>query len=354
MVITASSRAALRVLLLGSDQFTSIHLLRLFEMFQVGRLARLELMTAGPSQCPARRLATQLSLPVHAWQPTGFQFDQFDIGVVASFGRFIPASVLHQWPLGAINVHPSLLPRWRGSAPILYTILAGDAFTGVSITEVSASGFDKGGVLLQRRLELAGDETAPMLVDRLAGLGCDCLEATLDDLPAARRAAVSQADLPYARSLAKRPDPTFAHLDWSRMSAGQVDRTVRAVGHAWPLRCRIEFGGTRHGRREAPVTLAGHRRVNLGQASELPGQIRVDLDSGLMLIGCSDGGWAGFTSLTRAGKPKLTASEMRNGYLASRGSWARLIGLPNGYFSAPAREPVTLAKNDNAEVSYSS
>uniref|UniRef100_A0A1I8FE16 Methyltransferase n=1 Tax=Macrostomum lignano TaxID=282301 RepID=A0A1I8FE16_9PLAT len=269
MVITASSRAALRVLLLAATNSPPFTLLRLFEMFQVGRLARLELMTAGPSQCPARRLATQLSLPVHAWQPTGFQFDQFDIGVVASFGRFIPASVLHSGPLGAIN-------RIR-----------------------------QGGVLLQRRLELAGDETAPMLVDRLAGLGCDCLEATLDDLPAARRAAVSQADLPYARSLAKRPDPTFAHLDWSCMSAGQVEpdspgsrtRLAAALSH------RIRRNSSRTSR--SPRHSSRPPRVNLGQASELPGQIRVDLDSGLMLIGCSDGGWAGFTSLTRAGKPKL-------------------------------------------------
>uniref|UniRef100_A0A1I8FD84 Formyl_trans_N domain-containing protein n=1 Tax=Macrostomum lignano TaxID=282301 RepID=A0A1I8FD84_9PLAT len=282
MVITASSRAALRVLLLGSDQFTSIHLLRLFEMFQVAQPA------------------------VHACNQLVFQFDQFDIGVVASFGRFIPASVLHQWPLA-----PSM---WRGSAPILYTILAGDAFTGVSITEVSASGFDKGGVLLQRRLELAGDETAPMLVDRLAGLGCDCLEATLDDLPAARRPRCRRRICPMRDRWLKGRTPLrppglvlYERGQVEPDSPGSRTRLAAALSH------RIRRNSSRTSR--SPVTLAGHRRVNLGQASELPGQIRVDLDSGLMLIGCSDGGWAGFTSLTRAGKPKLTASEMRNGYL---------------------------------------
>uniref|UniRef100_A0A1I8FHL0 Formyl_trans_N domain-containing protein n=1 Tax=Macrostomum lignano TaxID=282301 RepID=A0A1I8FHL0_9PLAT len=251
-----SSRAALRVLLLGSDQFTSIHLLRLFEMFQVGRLARLELMTAGPSQCPARRLATQLSLPVHAWQPTGFQFDQFDIGVVASFGRrSFRLACYTSGLLAAINVHPSLLPRWRGSAPILYTILAGDAFTGVSITEVSASGFDKGGVLLQRRLELAGRRDG-------ANAGwpvwaATVLEATLDDLPAARRAAVSQADLPYARSLAKRPDPTFCPpglVLYERRPGGPDSPEQSDTPGPLPLSPdrSSRTGNFVHGRREAP------------------------------------------------------------------------------------------------------
>uniref|UniRef100_A0A1I8F4P1 EAL domain-containing protein n=1 Tax=Macrostomum lignano TaxID=282301 RepID=A0A1I8F4P1_9PLAT len=212
-------------------------------------------MTAGPSQCPARRLATQLSLPVHAWQTNWFfQFDQFDIGVVASFGRFIPASVLHQWPLGAI-------------------------------INVSASGFDKGGVLLQRRLELAGDETAPMLVDRLAGLGCDCLEATLDDLPAARRAAVP----------GPAPSPTWT---WSCMSAGPGGRGQSGQSDT-PGRClshRIRRNFVTDVAKPRRHSSAGHRRCQ--SRTSVP---NCPTDSGrlgqrgLMLIGCSDGGWAGFT-----------------------------------------------------------
>uniref|UniRef100_A0A1I8FEU5 Transposase n=1 Tax=Macrostomum lignano TaxID=282301 RepID=A0A1I8FEU5_9PLAT len=210
-------------------------------------------MTAGPSQCPARRLATQLSLPVHAWQPTGFQFDQFDIGVVASFGRSFRlacyTSIRQRIRQGGVSAPAKIGTGWRRDG-------ANAVLTGWPVWAATV------------------------------------WKRTLDDLPAARRAAVSQADLPYARSLAKRPDPTFRPPGLVLYERGQVDG--QSGQSDTPGRCAVasnRSGNSSRTSRSAPSTLGGHRRVNLGQASELPDRFGVDLDSGLMLIGCSDGGW---------------------------------------------------------------
>lgn len=129
---------------------------------------------------------------------------EYDLGVVVSFGYFIPAPVIHSFKHGAINVHPSLLPKYRGAAPIQHTILSGDDETGVTVQELSDKEFDAGRILAQTRvvsplfsvtLSLSsqrGDkqdlrnEEAPRyreLRDRLAGIGCKLLIETIRNLP---------------------------------------------------------------------------------------------------------------------------------------------------------------------------
>lgn len=101
-------------------------------------MSRLEVVTLPsrlPGDLPVRSCARELQLPVHEWPHTG-PVGQFDVGVVASFGRLLSEDLILQFPYGVLNVHPSCLPRWRGPAPIVHTVLHGDKVTGVTIMEI--------------------------------------------------------------------------------------------------------------------------------------------------------------------------------------------------------------------------
>jgi methionyl-tRNA formyltransferase len=106
----------------------------------------------------------------------------FDLGVVVSFGYFIPKSIISSLRLGAINVHPSLLPAYRGAAPITWSILRGDDMTGISVIEVDPENFDCGNILLQVKEQIFPDEMYLSARERLSVLGADCLSAAIRNM----------------------------------------------------------------------------------------------------------------------------------------------------------------------------
>jgi len=147
-----------------------------------------------------------------------------DALVVAAYGLLLPQALLDAGRHGALNIHASLLPRWRGAAPIQRALLAGDAETGVSIMQMDA-GLDTGPVLRQQRLPIAPDSDAGTLHDALAALGASEIVAALADLDAERARAVPQPPdgVTYAGKIEKRD----TRLDWSR-PAPELERAVRA------------------------------------------------------------------------------------------------------------------------------
>ncbi|MGI9234240.1 MAG: methionyl-tRNA formyltransferase [Woeseiaceae bacterium] len=180
---------------------------------------------------PVKRYADQQGIPV--MQPPTLRDEDVvaelealkpDVMVVAAYGLILPQSVLDIPTRGCINVHASLLPRWRGAAPIQAAILSGDKTTGISLMSMTA-GLDCGPVYLAESLAIADDETAGSVHDRLAKLGGDLLVANLDDILENRISAVSQdeAAASYAGKIRKQD----AQLDWSK-SAVDLQRQVRA------------------------------------------------------------------------------------------------------------------------------
>ncbi|HUH36975.1 MAG TPA: methionyl-tRNA formyltransferase, partial [Spongiibacteraceae bacterium] len=147
-----------------------------------------------------------------------------DLMVVVAYGLILPQAVLDIPRLGCVNVHASLLPRWRGAAPIQRAIEAGDAESGVCIMQMEA-GLDTGPVLHEVRCAIADDDTGGRLHDKLAALGPPALLASLDALAAGRIQATPQDDAlaTYAHKL----DKAEGALDWSR-DAGQLVRQLRA------------------------------------------------------------------------------------------------------------------------------
>jgi methionyl-tRNA formyltransferase len=147
-----------------------------------------------------------------------------DAMIVAAYGLLLPQPVLDAARFGAINIHASLLPRWRGAAPIQRALLAGDSETGVSIMKMDA-GLDTGPVLAEKRVAIAPDEDAGSLHDKLAELGGDLLLTVLEDVAAGRAKAKPQSadGVTYAHKIGK----TDTRLRWEQ-PAEEVERAVRA------------------------------------------------------------------------------------------------------------------------------
>jgi methionyl-tRNA formyltransferase len=176
-----------------------------------------------------------------------------DAAVVAAYGLILPPPILAAPRLGCINVHASLLPRWRGAAPIQRAILAGDAETGVTIMQMAA-GLDTGPILLAERVPLDAQTTATMLHETLAALGARLIVAALAGLAAGEIVARPQPD--DGVTIAAKLTREEARLDWRRPAA-ELERAVRAL-NPWPGPW-FEHGGERIKLLAAELVAGGSR-----------------------------------------------------------------------------------------------
>jgi methionyl-tRNA formyltransferase len=211
-----------------------------------------------------------------------------DIAVVVAYGLILPQAVLDAPRLGCLNIHASLLPRWRGAAPIHRAIMAGDPQTGVCIMRMEA-GLDTGPVLLREALEIGAEETTAELHDRLSQLGARLIVEALDRLPLP---AVPQP--PEGVTYAAKIDKAEARVDWSR-PAVEVDRLIRGLSPfpgAW-----IEVNGER-------VKLL---RSRLAEGRGAPGQVLHGFT-----VACGDGA-VEITEAQREGKRPMPALEVLRG-----------------------------------------
>ena len=160
-----------------------------------------------------------------------------DLMIVAAYGMLLPESILNAPKYGCINVHTSLLPRWRGAAPIQRAIQAGDDETGITIMQMD-SGLDTGAILLQKKCPINATDTSGDLHDRLASLGSECVLEVLETLIASNLDPVTQDESHacYAEKITK----SEARIDWTE-SAINIDRAIRAFNPA-PI-CHTELQG---------------------------------------------------------------------------------------------------------------
>ncbi len=236
------SESSLRIIFAGTPDFAARHLDALLTSpHQVVGVFTQPDRPAGRGNkltpSPVKVLAEQHGVPV--LQPKSLRPAenqqlvadlQADIMVVVAYGLILPQAVLDMPRLGCINVHGSLLPRWRGAAPIQRSLWAGDAETGVTIMQMDA-GLDTGAMLHKLSCPITPQDTSASLYDRLAELGPQGLLATLAALAQGTAAAEKQDDslATYAEKLSKEE----AKLDWS-LSAEQLERCIRAF-NPWPV-----------------------------------------------------------------------------------------------------------------------
>ena len=212
-----------------------------------------------------------------------------DAAVVVAYGLILPQAVLDAPTRGCLNIHASLLPRWRGAAPIQRAIMAGDAETGVCIMQMEA-GLDTGPVLLRRAIPIGAEETAGELHDRLSRLGAKAITEALDRLGSLKPDPQPDAGVTYAQKI----DKAEARLDWTQ-DAPHIDRQIRGLS---------PFPGA--------WTMIGGKRVKIlrsrpAKGSGAPGTVL----SGLT-IACGSGA-VDLTEVQPEGKPRMTAEAFLRG-----------------------------------------
>lgn len=219
-----------------------------------------------------------------------------DLMIVAAYGLILPQDILDIPRFGCLNVHASLLPRWRGAAPIQAAILANDAATGVSLMKMTA-GLDCGPVYSTREIGLDGSESAADVHDQLATLGGELLLADLDDILTGSLSATEQDDTraSYAPKIVKQD----AELDWS-LPAAELHRRIRAYN---PAPGAFYF---QHSGRES-VRIKIWRAALQPEVSAPPGSI-VKFDRDGIIIACGEGGLS-LQILQLPGKRRATAAD---------------------------------------------
>jgi methionyl-tRNA formyltransferase len=227
-----------------------------------------------------------------------------DVLVVVAYGLILPQSMLNLPPMGALNIHASLLPRWRGAAPIQRALLAGDAVTGISIMQMDA-GLDTGHVVLETGLSIREGAIASELHDELAELGASQILLALEGLAngSLKPRPQSNNGVTLAVKLSKAESP----VDW-KQSAVHLDRQVRAF-NPWPVAAT-----TLHGK---PVQLLRSRvaKARSSPASASPGTV-LGMAGDAMEVACGQGVLQ-LMQLQRAGRGAVTAHEFLN---AERGA----------------------------------
>jgi len=255
-----------------------------------------------PRASEVKELALAHGLPFA--QPATLKSDQalatlqaarVQIMVVAAYGLILPPALLDLFRFGCINIHASLLPRWRGAAPIQRAILAGDTETGISIMHMDA-GLDTGPVYFKQTVRIEPNDTAGSLHDKLATLGGRCIVEALDALQADQIRPVPQSDLGV--TYAKKIDKREAVIDWSD-AAAKIERQVRAFD-PFPI-ANTSWRGE---------SLRVWRASAVAQESGPPG--RIEATAGGILVGCGSGALL-IQELQRAGGKRMLAADFLRG-----------------------------------------
>ncbi|MDE0254610.1 MAG: methionyl-tRNA formyltransferase [Rhodospirillaceae bacterium] len=225
-----------------------------------------------------------------------------DAAIVAAYGLILPQAVLDTPVHGCLNIHASLLPRWRGAAPIQRAIQAGDAETGITIMQMDA-GLDTGPILMQRRVPIADGTTAGGLHDELAALGAEAMAEVLAWLDGAAAGDLAPRLQPgsgatYARKIAK----SEARIDWSQPAA-HIERTVRAFDPA--PGAFFDAGGQRI-------------RVLCAELAEGAGAPGTVLD-GNLTVACGEGALRPLR-VQRQGKDPMAAADLQRGFAIPAGT----------------------------------
>ena len=250
--------------------------------------------------CPVHARALALTLDVRhpaslkeAEKQAAFSDLRADAAVVVAYGLLLPQELLDAPAHGCLNIHASLLPRWRGAAPIHRAIMAGDRETGICIMQMEA-GLDTGPVLYQETISIAPDETTAALHERLSDLGARSIVQSLKDLSQLQARPQSSVGICYAQKI----DKSEAQIDWS-LPAEILDRQIRGLSPfpgAWAMLRgeRVKFLGSALISCEQPLASAG---------TVLDDDLGIACGSGALRI----------TRLQRAGKSAQSSAEFLRG-----------------------------------------
>ena len=257
---------------------------------------------------PVKTLALEHDIPV--FQPNTLKNEDEqarlrelapEVIIVVAYGKLLPKAVLDIPPHGCINVHGSLLPRWRGAAPIQWAVIAGDEMAGVTTMQM-AEGLDTGDMLLTYETKVGEKETAGELFDRLAQSGAELLIQTLVKLDEITPRPQDDAQSCYAHML----DKQMAVIDWSK-SAHEIDCLIRGL-NPWPIALTTLFG-------ERLKVFAAEKAAGNGE----PGTVlEADPKKGLT-VACGEGA-LGLTEIQLVGGKRMKATDFLRGHAIEVGT----------------------------------
>ena len=323
--ISTENSDKLKIMFFGTDDFAVQSLARLHQECEEGGeggcVSGLELTCL-----PMRTLVTAVAkfgwannLKIHTWPPDIELIKQqhFDLGVVASFGKLVPRNIIQSFPLGMINVHGSLLPKYRGAAPVIHAIKNGDKKTGITIMRVRPHKFDVGEILASREVEIPEDLRRPELTSIMAHVGGDLLVEVLRNFTEVSRAARLQDNT--MMSLAPLVDKSIARVSWADMTEVEVYNLWRAVGDLMKL--TTSYASTGHLVRIAtvlpPRVLAGARLPS----DCPPGRIefiRRGKKEKFVCVKCRTG-WVAVSDIFYHNKKVMSPTDFYNGLLSKPG-----------------------------------
>mmetsp|Transcript_19985 Transcript_19985/g.25951 ORF Transcript_19985/g.25951 Transcript_19985/m.25951 type:complete len:344 (+) Transcript_19985:108-1139(+) len=239
--------------------------------------------------------------------------DSFDIGVVVSFGYFLPSELIRSFKYGAINLHPSLLPMYRGAAPIQHALINGDGETGISIINVDDSAFDVGDILFQVKEQIRPEDTFLSLADRLGDIGAEHLVNVLQDFEVVEAQKWPQKTKSNVGVLrAPKIKPRDSNIRWGEQTAKQAVDLWRGIGEQ--IGIFSGYGGKRVRLRSiSPVSAAEFRQI---PAKSVPGHIHLERvhKKNRIAIKCMEG-WIECTSFQFDGRKIIDANSFANGFL---------------------------------------
>lgn len=258
---------------------------------------------------PVKERALECGIPVY--QPKRVREPEFldvlrklnpDVIVVVAFGQILPREILTLPPFGCVNVHASLLPKYRGAAPIQWAVIDGETVSGVTTMQMN-EGLDTGDILEQEEISLDPEETGGSLFEKLASLGGKMILSTLKGLEDGSIIPRAQGEMttPYAKMLTK----AMGEIDWS-MDAASIERLVRGL-NPWPSAYTYVDGKT---------LKIWKARVEAGEAGNEPGQVRVTKDRLLVETG---NGVLSILELQLEGKKRMEAAAFLRGFSIETG-----------------------------------
>lgn len=298
----------LRIVFAGTPEFAALHLQAL-----IGSEHEVVAVYSQPDRPAGRgkklqasavkQLALEHAIPV--FQPQSLKTTEAestlaaleaDIMIVVAYGLILPTAILTIPKLGCLNVHGSLLPKWRGAAPIQRSIWAGDDKTGVTIMQMD-EGLDTGAMLLKQSVEISKEDTSVSLYEKLANIGPQALLKTLADLADLAPHAQNDGLASYAKKLSKQE----AKIDWS-LTAEQLERNIRAF-NPWPVAYfRVQ---------DADIKVYSAVVIKDESPNQTVGQIIKADKTGILLATGKD--YLLITKLQLPGKKPMSAADVLNG-----------------------------------------
>ncbi|KAF7494678.1 Methionyl-tRNA formyltransferase [Sarcoptes scabiei] len=317
----SNSPKELSILFFGSDDF-SVHSLSLLHRNFIDHdssrkiIKELEIITTKEDN-PVGLFCRRINQPFNLFDEFKKRDDlHYDLGIISSFGRMIPSKIIDSCQFGMLNVHGSLLPRWRGASPIQRAVLAGDSVTGITIIRIHSKKFDTGEILLQQPIEILHRISSLQLKKIMAPIGAKLVWQCLENLDFYLSNLKKQSEDGITN--APKIEKSDGEIDWKQMDSYEIDRRFRAfngfidVYTHWIDGTILKLGDI------LDPDLVNRLKISTLCGDNLhhkPGLIYYHKKRHILCVASANGTWSAFRSLTLKGRKKMSALGFSNTFI---------------------------------------